>query len=471
MEDKQTMISKTVTMYYNKFVGEFIQTFSDKLDSLIKMLIDIDIAYCNAKNAYEFRYNRPMIGNTSVSYIKARNIRHPIIERIDDSIPYVGNDINLQHRGAGAQNGMLLYGINAAGKSSLMKSVGLNIIMAQAGMYVPCDTMEYVPYKHIFTRISGMDNIFKGMSSFTVEMTELRNILQRCDKYSLVLGDEICSGTEATSALAIVAAGIDTLVQKQSAFIFATHLHELPDLDVVKMHVDSKYIAINHIHITIDDNNRIVYERKIREGRGESTYGIRVCESLDMPLEFMKTAENIRKQLEGHSTFLINPKKSRYNKDVYMTKCSLCQVNDAEDTHHIKYQCDSDQDGFFKDFHKNAKHNLIALCKECHMKEHHGEIDIKGYIKTSEGIVIEHNPSTCHQVDAANVEEITEDELNTLKQYIKRGRCNWYMRTLKTNAFKKCTDVKKIMVRLQKVLNRPYELSDHIANHLYDPMM
>ena len=94
--------------------------------------------------------------------------------------------------------------------------------MAQSGMYVPSSEFYYKPYHHIFTRISGADNIYKGMSSFTVEMSELRNILQRCDKYSLVLGDEVCNGTESISGISIVAAAIDKLINNKCLYIHRT---------------------------------------------------------------------------------------------------------------------------------------------------------------------------------------------------------------------------------------------------------
>ena len=222
MEELQHKISREVLMYYQIFVSEFVNKYDNSLSELVNILSNIDISCCNAKNACEFKYYRPEIVESDASFVDAKNLRHPIIERIGN-IHYVGNDVCLSHKN---KNGMLLYGINASGKSSLMKAIGLNIIMAQCGMFVPCTSFSYYPYNHIFTRISGMDNIYTGMSSFTVEMSELRNILQRCDKFSLVLGDEVCSGTEATSALAIVAAGIDTLVKKKAAFVFATHLHD-----------------------------------------------------------------------------------------------------------------------------------------------------------------------------------------------------------------------------------------------------
>jgi DNA mismatch repair protein MutS len=480
IEESQKQVNKIVSLYYQSFVSEFIQKYNTTLDEIIKLIIDIDIACCNAKNAFEYRYYRPIINDTlsssssstsSSSYIKAENVRHPIIERIDNSVPYIGNDISLMT--SDTINGMLLYGINSAGKSSLMKSIGLNIIMAQSGMFVASSNMSYYPYRHIFTRISGMDNIYKGMSSFTVEMTELRNILQRCDRYSLVLGDEICSGTESVSALAIVAAGIDTLVKKRSSFIFATHLHDLVDLEIVKMHID-KYLSVNHIHITIDEKNRIVYDRTLKNGRGSTTYGIEVCKTLDMPMDFMKIAESIRKEVQGYSTLLVNPIKSRYNNELYMTECTICK-GPAIDTHHIKYQCNSDSEGFFRDFHKDMKHNLVALCKECHKKEHLGVINIKGYKKTSEGVIIDYDDNDTQEnpdnicTEYRGSSEISNESIDKLKQYIKKGKCNWYMRRSKTNVFKVCHDEKIILERINKLLHiNMYDIPYDIHNKLFD---
>ena len=91
--------------------------------------------------------------------------------------------------GTDKQQGILLYGINSSGKSSFMKSVGLCVVMAQSGMYVPCTTFEYYPFKKIFSRIPGGDNIFKGDSTFVGEIKELRNILRECDGNTLVIGD------------------------------------------------------------------------------------------------------------------------------------------------------------------------------------------------------------------------------------------------------------------------------------------
>ena len=220
IRDIQNDINLISIKRYNEFLSNFIKDSNDDLDNIIKNLIDIDITSCNAKNAYEFKYYKPNIDFISNnSYIDAENLRHPIIENLITDVEYIGNDIQLN------QNGILLYGINSSGKSSFMKSIGLSIIMAQSGMFVPATNFNYSPYNHIMTRICGNDNIYKGMSSFIVEMTELRNIIQRADKNSLIIGDEVCSGTEPISGISIVSSTINELIEKKSSFIFTSHLH------------------------------------------------------------------------------------------------------------------------------------------------------------------------------------------------------------------------------------------------------
>ena len=128
---------------------------------------------------------------------------------------------------------MLLYGTNAVGKTSFIRALGIAVILAQSGLYVPCSAFNYKPYKYIFTRIIGNDNIFKGLSTFAVEMSELRTILRLMNENSLVLGDELCSGTETMSAISIFIAGSQQLHKCGSSFIFATHLHEIVNFEEI----------------------------------------------------------------------------------------------------------------------------------------------------------------------------------------------------------------------------------------------
>ena len=169
----QKKMSQLNLEYYKEYQQQFYKNYEDKFSEIIKALGEIDIYSTNARNAIEYKYTRPIILEGKTSSIKIKNLRHPIIERLNNSTEYVSNDVSIGID----KKGMLLYGINASGKSSLMKSVGINIIMAQSGMFVSASECEIVPYSHLFTRISGADNIYRGLSTFTVEMLELKNIL------------------------------------------------------------------------------------------------------------------------------------------------------------------------------------------------------------------------------------------------------------------------------------------------------
>ena len=148
-------------------------------------------------------------------------------------------------------DGTLLYGTNAVGKTSLIKSIGIAIIMAQSGLYVPCTSLKFVPYNAIYTRILGNDNMFKGLSTFEVEMTELRTILKMSDKNSLILGDELCSGTESDSALSIFTAGLEQLHNTGATHLFATHFHEIQQYDEIAA---LKRLCMKHMAVRYDES-------------------------------------------------------------------------------------------------------------------------------------------------------------------------------------------------------------------------
>lgn len=357
---------------YKAWLAKNGVTYAKRLRTWIEPVAELDIAITNAKNALEFAYCRPQITESS---LQLTQLRHPMIERFLTHMNYVPNDLTLGDE----TTGMLLYGMNAAGKSSLMKAVGLAVVMAQAGMYVPATSMIFKPFEKLFTRISGVDNIYRGMSTFVVEMTELRNILQRANGPScLVLGDELCAGTEALSAVSIVSAGVKELLQRRCPFIFATHLHELADL------VGNENVRICHMHVEVDDESRLIYDRTLREGVGHKTYGIEVCNGLGMPEQFLKEANAVRRKLQGIPNDFVSPKTSRYNASVIINDCGVCGAK-ATEVHHIKYQKDATQNRMHDHVPQNHASNLVPLCEECHKKEHVGILHIIGWVQTSEG--------------------------------------------------------------------------------------
>ena len=330
----------------------------------------------------------------------AKDIRHPIVECVQTEIEYVPNDVSL------SEDGILLFGTNACGKSTLMKSIGLTIIMAQAGFFVPCSQLKYSPYTQIFTRILNNDNIFKRQSSFAVEMSELRGILKRADKNSLVLGDELCSGTETTSALSIVSAGLKTLSDLKCSFVFTSHLHQLMDIHLVK---SIQTLKIYHLKIEYDsEKDLLIYKRKLEEGSGPAIYGLEVCRALDLGSEFISLARKIQMEITNTSDTLVNDKLSNYNSDIVMDICQIC-LDKSEHTHHIKEQNEADSNGIIDHHHKNITHNLVPLCEPCHHKVHNENLRIYGYIQTSDGIKLNYE-----YIDIKN------DHINTKKKFSKK---------------------------------------------------
>ena len=217
---------------FKQFVASLV-VFDKEFYALSDSVSKIDVLYHKAKLAIQHNYCQPTINDTSShSFVDAKQMRHVLIEQFQNDELYVPNDIKLgaDNMDANVDEGMLLFGTNAVGKSSLIKSLGICVIMAQSGFYVPCSSFHYKPFKQLFTRILGNDNIFKGLSTFAVEMSELNTILRYSTEDSLVLGDELCSGTELGSAISIFCAGLIQLSNIHSKFIFATHFHEITNM-------------------------------------------------------------------------------------------------------------------------------------------------------------------------------------------------------------------------------------------------
>ncbi|WP_457563712.1 MutS-related protein [Caminibacter pacificus] len=352
---------------------EEIEKKFDFLDELAREIAKIDVAISSAKVAKTYNYFKPTLNEQRVF----KNLRHPLIEVNQENGVYVPNDVDFSE-----YDGMLLYGINSSGKSSLMKSVGIAVFLAQSGFFVPGE-IELNPYRGIFTRIEAKDNLSKGLSTFAVEMLELKNIFNRANKDSLVLGDEIAHGTETLSALSIVASAVIKLAKKKINFVFATHLHQLMDLEEIK---SLPNVVAKHLEVWFD-GEKLIYDRKLKDGSGSSVYGLEFAKSIYMDEEFLKTAENIRKKLsEEYSALelLIKKKRSRYNKNLYVTTCAICGKV-VEDVHHI-VEKEKAKEGFVGHMNINHKYNLIPLCKKHHKMVHEGKIRITGFVTTSKGI-------------------------------------------------------------------------------------
>ena len=370
-------IKQLNSTYWQQITNTIYSEYKDMLLRIHKFISEIDVTCAAAKVAVDYRYSKPVIIESDKACLEAYDMRHPIVERISTDTEYVTNDITL---GKDSKDGILLFGTNACGKSTLMKALGLNVVLAQAGFYVACSSFRFKPYTQIFTRILNNDNIFRSQSSFAVEVMELRSIFQMCDENSLILGDELCSGTESSSALAIVSNSIKTLSDKSVSFMITSHLHELTEIPLIK---EIQNVNIFHLKIRCDDGI-LVYDRKLCEGSGPPIYGLTVCEAMGMPKEFTKGCSDILNYLQNKKENLVSTKLSQYCSKVFMDECKVCGGL-PEETHHIKEQCIADENGMIDHHHKNNKHNLVVLCKSCHSKVTYGGLLIHGWKNTSRG--------------------------------------------------------------------------------------
>jgi DNA mismatch repair protein MutS len=277
------------------------------------------------------------------------------------------------------------------GKTSFIRALGISVIMAQAGLFVPATEFVYYPYKYIFTRILGNDNLFRGLSTFAVEMSELRTILRLSNQNSLVLGDELCSGTESISAVSIFVAGVQKLAEVKCSFIFATHLHEIINYDEI---ISLQNVCMKHMSVVYDkEKDCLIYSRKLEEGPGNNMYGLEVCKSLNLPQSFLDNAHNIRMKYHPESDSILSKKGSHFNKQhISGGICEKCNINRAVHVHHLVFQNEANEKGVIKKdgllFDKNVEANLLNLCEKCHVGEHKTGKKYKK-TKTTKGTILE----------------------------------------------------------------------------------
>lgn len=333
-------------------------------NAITQFIGTVDFVKTNAKLALKYKYYRPEINVQAPSpFVTITGLRHPLAERIIRT-EYITNDLSL-----GAVDdctAMLTYGVNSVGKTSLAKALACVLMMAQAGFYVP-GQLVYKPFNKIITRLSGEDDLLRSKSSFVVEMTELRTILRNADSNTLVLGDELCRGTESLSGTSLTVRTIKTLIDVNAKFIFSTHMHHLPKIKLIKEYRKSNRLKIVHLSTTYNESlEKLIFNRKLQDGPGSAQYGLEVCKSLGIDREFIDSANEIRRELEEIPNLFHSKKKSKYSNRVYVDVCQFCGDNSNLQTHHIQKQRLADQNGHINHYHKNSSFNLIVLCRRCH---------------------------------------------------------------------------------------------------------
>jgi DNA mismatch repair protein MutS len=411
LSNKSKIVALTKKSYREHLIL-FDRKYTEMIIALSDFIADLDIAISNIITAKKYNYSKPKIidNNKEKNFLQIIGLRHPLIEVREEHGLYIPNDIIMGNpdlidneykenilssisRGEEVK-GILLYGINSSGKSSLMKSIGISVIMAQAGLFVPAEKMKFSLLESVFTRIVSKDNLSKGMSTFAVEMTELRNIFNRVNYRALVIGDELSHGTETLSGVSLVASALMKLNRLNCLHIFATHLHQLTELKQIN---EIKSLISMHLSVSYDSNNdKLTYNRTLQPGNGSTVYGLEFAKSLHLDIDFIRDAENIRKELANEYTsleLLSKKRKSNYNKNLYMSSCVICG-EEATETHHINEKNNANQDGFVKHIPINHKYNLIPLCPKHHQMVHKGKIIDLKFVSTSKGVQLSYEELT-----------------------------------------------------------------------------
>ena len=244
-----------------------------------------------ARQAEECRYVRPTLDEGKV--VDIREGRHPVIERLMAvGEEYVPNDVLLNDKD---QQIMMITGPNMSGKSALLRQTALIILMAQMGSYVPAQKARIGLVDKIFTRVGASDNISQGESTFMVEMLESASILNNISDRSLILLDEIGRGTSTYDGISIAWAMVEYIHNHPTArakTLFATHYHELNEMEQLFERVKNYNVSVREV------DNTIVFLRRLQRGGTEHSFGIHVARMAGMPQSIVKRAEEILANLE-----------------------------------------------------------------------------------------------------------------------------------------------------------------------------
>lgn len=251
----------------------------------------LDVLAGFAELALENRYCRPEVNSGLSLEIKAG--RHPVIETLmKPGEEYVPNDVMLDNKN---QQIIILTGPNMSGKSALLRQTALIVLLAQIGSFVPADSAKFGWFDKIFTRVGASDNISRGESTFMVEMLETSMILHNLSERSLVLLDEIGRGTSTYDGMSIARAIVEYIHEygKGAKTLFATHYHELNDLE-------SLYSGVKNFHVAVKEiGKEVIFLRKLKEGGTAHSFGIHVARMAGMPKEVLESAEKTLAALEA----------------------------------------------------------------------------------------------------------------------------------------------------------------------------
>ena len=280
---------KIKTLEYDLFVQIRDEVYKniEKHEKISKIIANIDVFVSLATVAYVNNYVKPILNNENK--IEIINGRHPVVEDMVGEENFIKNDTILEKHAIN-----LITGPNMAGKSTYMRQTAIICLMAHIGSFVPCEYANISILDRIFTRVGASDDLSKGQSTFMVEMSEVSNILENATEKSLVILDEIGRGTSTYDGISL-AWSIVEYIQKniKAKTLFATHYHELTLLE-------EKFNNIKNYSVQVkEENDNVVFLRKIQRGPANKSYGINVAKLAKLPDEVIQRANIILNELEN----------------------------------------------------------------------------------------------------------------------------------------------------------------------------
>lgn len=298
-------------------IREFILSNTKKLQYLSKLISIIDSLNSLSKLARENNYTKPVIRDDNV--VKIKNGRHPVMEEKLKENEFISNDTDI---GEDDNLIQIITGPNMAGKSTYMRQMAIIIILAQMGSFVPSDEAQISICDKVFTRIGASDNISKGESTFMLEMNEVSNLLKNATPSSFIILDEVGRGTSSDDGLSIAMSLVEYLSKKKRVkTVFATHFHELTVLENQLDNVVNLKIDI------LEENNELVFLRKISRGKSDRSYGIEVAKMSGLPQELIDNAKSFMKNLDQEKDESIFNKNSKASIKTTIDDISTKKIN------------------------------------------------------------------------------------------------------------------------------------------------
>ena len=274
-----------------------LQTYLPSLKDIITQIKSLDVAQSTSYLARYYNYTKPEFTTDNTTYVEGG--RNPIIERFVSE--FVSNDYEFKEQ----DYCKIITGPNMAGKSTFLRQVALISILAQCGFYIPVAKAQLKIYDSIFTRIGAQDNLSENESTFMVEMAESAHILQHATMNSLIILDEIGRGTSTYDGMAIAQAIIEDIAQKHIHTLFATHYHELNELE-------NNFKSICNYHVEVEElDDTITFLHKIQRGGVDNSYGVHVAKLAKMPESVLHRAEEILESLTKNPNSSIKIQSSK----------------------------------------------------------------------------------------------------------------------------------------------------------------